>query len=59
MSRWMDGRATLAMVKSSTTMTCAIARDSSNANPGCGAPDGSPVRLVSASASPAVCPAGT
>ena len=32
-SRWMEGSATLTMVKSSTTMNCAIDNDSSNANP--------------------------
>jgi hypothetical protein len=33
----MDGSATLTMVKSSTTMNCAIASDSSNGSPAPGA----------------------
>jgi len=45
----MEGSATLTMVKSSTTMNCAIAKDSSNANPARGAPAG----VVPASSLPA------
>jgi hypothetical protein len=37
---WIEGKATLTIVKSSTTMNCAIDKVSSNANPAPGAPGG-------------------
>jgi len=37
---WIEGSATLTIVKSSTTMNCAMDKENSNANPGPGAAAG-------------------